>query len=116
MLGPSSPQGTPLPHPDLAWLNSTTDPKKIAIPGLQEATWASHHQWIQARLLSGASVLTVPHPPPATLYTDDPRPSLGSLGLPEARPWSQKLTVLGTEPHGLNPTAVQVQGPASTED
>lgn len=55
VLGPSSPQGTPLPHPDLAWLNSTTDPKKIATPGLQEATWASHHQWIQARLLSGAS-------------------------------------------------------------
>ena len=32
-------------------------------------------------------MLTFPHPPPATLYTDDPRLSLGSLGLPEARPW-----------------------------
>lgn len=34
------------PRPGLAIL-STSDPKKIAIFSLQEATWASLHQWVQ---------------------------------------------------------------------
>lgn len=67
-LAPALLTGPHCPTPcGLATL-STIDPKKIVIPKLQDATWASHHQWIQGQTLSGASGYWLPssHPWPHT--------------------------------------------------
>lgn len=103
---------TAAPRPVLSTF-SPIDPRQIAMPRLQDATWASHHQWIHQTREGGSGGLPRT---PAPLHSDNPRSSIFAVvqrcsGQHEARPCSQELTVLGTEPSALNHTTAQALGP-----